>query len=345
MADAIDTVYIKNINGGNSKLVFKSYEQGQGKMQGDMQNVIHVDEECSMPIYNECRMRTAATKPGFHGMMLVSMTPLKGVTDLISFFTDNRHPNVVKDSRWHTVATWDDNPFLSTEEKDRLMAGMTEQEKDARMKGIPWVGSGLVYPLPEAAYVCDEFNIPEHWPRVYGIDFGWTHPTAVVFGAHDTNNDVLYIYAEYAVSECTPQQHANNLLRLGVDWMPGVYDPAGKQSQQSNGEQLVQLYKNAGMNNMTAADNDRQLGILTVLQRMRAGQLKIFSGCKKIRSEIQKYAYDEKGVPYKKNDDLLDAARYLVMSGLSMAAPKVMIDMFSDGPFSKRRAYPKPSYI
>lgn len=325
-ADAVDTVYVRHASGGVSKLVFKTYGEREGNMQGDMVNVIHIDEECRMQIYSECRMRTATTKPGFHGMMLVSMTPLKGMTDLMSYFLSDRLPETVKDSRWHIYATWDDNPHLPEEEKQRMMEGMSPHELDARRRGIPWIGSGLVYPIPPEAYTCKDFEIPDHWPRVYGIDFGWKNPTAVIFGAHDTNNDIIYLYAEYSISECTPQQHANNLLHLGIDWIPGVYDPAGKQSQQSDGEKLISLYKKAGMTKMRPAENDRQLGILTVLQRMRNGQLLIFESLKKTQAEIQKYAYDEKGVPQKKDDHLMDAMRYLVMSGLKVAVAKSMKD-------------------
>jgi phage terminase large subunit-like protein len=330
-ADAVDTVYVRHSSGGISKLVFKTYGEREGNMQGDMVNVIHIDEECRMQIYSECRMRTAQTKPGFHGMMLVSMTPLKGMTDLMSYFLSDRTPQTVQDSRWHIYASWDDNPYLPEEEKQRMRAGMSPQELDARERGIPWIGSGLVYPLPPAAYLCEDLEIPNHWPRVYGIDFGWSNPTAVVFGAHDTNNDIVYLYAEYSVAECTPQQHANNLLSRGIDWIPGVYDPAGRQAQQSNGEKLVSLYKKAGMVKMTKAENDRQLGILTVLQRMRAGQLQIFKSLHKTQAEIQKYAYDDKGVPQKKDDHLMDAMRYLIMSGLKIAVPKSMKDRIYHG--------------
>lgn len=341
VAGAADTVYVRHASGGVSKLVFKNYgsgrELGREKFQGDIQHLIHIDEECPMPIYQECRMRIMATSPGFHGMMLLSMTPLKGQTALVSYFSEDRYQEVVKDSKWYITASWDDNPHLSEEERKDMLSGMTEQEKEARMYGIPWAGAGLVYPLPEPAYLVDDFEIPDHWPRAAGMDFGWTNPTALVFGAHDKNNDVVYIYQDYAVCENTPNQHFNSLLRFGVDWMPIVYDPAGKSSQQTDGEKLVPLYKKAGMSNMHKAENDRQLGILTVLQRLRAGQLKIFKSCKKVREEIQKYSYKENGTINDKDDHAMDAMRYYIMSGLKLAVAPSMKDIIYQG----RYGYPQ----
>ena len=146
---------------------------------------------------------------------------------------------------------------------------------------------------------------------------------SALFAAHDRDNDVLYLYAEYAVSERTPQRHANELLKFGVNWMPGVYDPAGRNSQQADGKTLVGLYREAGLRNLSPANNSKEEGILKVLQRMQTGQLKIFNTLVKTRSELRKYARDEDGIPNKKDDHLMDAMRYIIMSGLGIARPEV----------------------
>ena len=56
---------------------------------------------------------------------------------------------------------------------------------------------------------------------------------------------------------------------------------------------------------------------------MQAGQIRIFDTLVKTRSELRKYARDENGIPNKKDDHLMDAMRYLVMSGLGIARPQV----------------------
>ena len=58
---------------------------------------------------------------------------------------------------------------------------------------------------------------------------------------------------------------------------------------------------------------------MAVLQRMQNGQLKIFDTLIKTKSEIRGYSRDEKGVPIKRNDHLMDCLRYIVLSGMQFA--------------------------
>jgi hypothetical protein len=193
---------------------------------------------------------------------------------------------------------------------------------EAREKGIPSLGSGMVYPVAESAIICDPFEIPEFWPRVYGLDFGWTAPTAALFAAHDRDNDVIYFYREYALAELTPQQHATNLLKLEADWMPGVFDPSGLQSSVKDGDKLAQVYHDVGLNYLYKADNAKEAGIAKTLTRMQNGQLKLFSSLSQTLKELRIYGRDENGIVRKGNDHLMDCMRYVVMSGLSVARPQ-----------------------
>ena len=52
---------------------------------------------------------------------------------------------------------------------------------------------------------------------------------------------------------------------------------------------------------------------------MQTGRLKIFKSCTNLLKELSLYHRDDKGKIVKKNDHLIDAMRYLVMSGLSIA--------------------------
>ncbi len=320
-SDMYRTIYVRHISGGSSKVTFKTYEEGREAFQAGKIDLALLDEEPPFNIYQECKMRTMATDDKSRGMIVVCATPLKGFTDFFNYFMDDRHPEEVKNSRWHTSIRWDDTTHLSEEEKKRLLDGMSPHELEARVNGLPWPGSGLVYPVPESMVICDPFEIPSHWARVYGIDFGWNNP-AFLFAAHDRDNDMLYYYAEDSVGERTPDRHAHALQSFGIDWMPGVYDPAGHGSQQGDGKKPVQLYKDAGFKNLYKANNSKEEGILKVLQREMAGKSKIFSTLVKTRAERRKYARDENGIPNKKDDHFMDCKRYIEMSGLQIAVPK-----------------------
>ncbi len=323
------TAYINHVSGGKSKITFKTWEEGREAFQSAKVDFILIDEEPPFDIYQECKMRTTSTSKDAkdsHRMIVVCATPLKGYTNFFNYFLDNRPPEETKDSIWYANISWDDAEHMPESEKRRLLSGMTPYEIEARTKGIPWHGSGMVYPVPLSMLLCKPFQIPDYWPKAYGLDFGWKHPTALIFGAHDRDNDVLYLYAEYAVSERSPDAHVHALQRFGVNWIPGVYDPAGKISRQGDGENLVKLYREAGLNKITKAKNSREAGIAKVLQRIQAGQLKIFETLTKTIAEITKYARDEDGVPQDGNDDIMDAMRYLVMSGLGLAISKTVYE-------------------
>jgi len=80
--EAVETVYVEHASGGESVLTFKSYEQGRESFQGSEKHVIWLDEECPKPIYVECLMRTMTT----NGLILLTFTPLQGMTELIKDF-------------------------------------------------------------------------------------------------------------------------------------------------------------------------------------------------------------------------------------------------------------------
>jgi hypothetical protein len=212
-------------------------------------------------------------------------------------------------------------PHLSGEEKNRLSTSYDPHVREARTTGVPSLGSGLIYPIKEERLICDPFEIPAHWPRCFGMDFGW-HNTAAIFGAHDRDNDVLYLYAEYKAGHMTPHHHASHILNLGADWMVGAYDYAGENAGQAFGENVVDLYQKEGINNWVRAEKKVSEGLYKVLQRMETDKLKIFSTLRKTRAELRMYIRDDNGKVKKGDDHILDSLRYMVMSSLPLARVK-----------------------
>jgi hypothetical protein len=65
VADLVDTIAVKHVSGGWSRLGLKSYQQGRGSFEGTEQDFIWLDEEPPEDIYGECLIRTAlAFLPG-----------------------------------------------------------------------------------------------------------------------------------------------------------------------------------------------------------------------------------------------------------------------------------------
>lgn len=305
--DAVDTVRIKHISGAESTLQFQSYDQGREAFQATERDVILEDEEPPIAVHNENLIRTMTTG----GIVLLTFTPLKGLSETVISMQDKAEQGICSIVR----ATWDDAPHLGEAEKNELMASLPPYQRDARSKGIPQLGSGAIYPIPESEFICDPFEIPRHWRRVYGLDVGWNN-TAAAWLAHDSESDVVYLTHDYKRGQAEPAVHAAAIRARGD--MPGVIDPASRGRAQRDGEQLIWLYKEQGLA-LNIANNAVEAGIFAVYERLTTGRLKVFSTCQQTLAEFRLYRRDEKGRVVKDNDHLMDALRYAIMSGLPIA--------------------------
>ena len=225
----------------------------------------------------------------------------------------------VSASKYLTNAGWDDVPHLDADTKAKLLASTQPFLRDARSKGIPSLGAGAIYPVEEEVWLVDPFVIPNHWRRAYALDVGWNR-TAGIWGAYDGDQDVIYLYSEHYRGQAEPSIHATAIKARG-DWVPGVIDPAARGRSQDDGKRLYQLYLALGLQ-LHLANNAVDAGIQEVWERLSTGRLKIFSTLRNWRMEHRLYRRDEKGAIVKKNDHLMDATRYLIMSGIRRATTK-----------------------
>lgn len=219
-------------------------------------------------------------------------------------------------------ATWDDVPHLTKAQKAALWASIPPHQRAARSAGIPTLGSGAIYPVLESELVVKDFEIPKHWPRGYGLDVGWNR-TAAVWGAHDRESDIIYLYSHHYMGEQKPVHHAAAIKARGL-WIPGRIDPAAHGRAQTDGEQLVKQYRETVYGDLVTgemmlknAEHAVEAGIYAVYERMVAGKLKVAASLVNWFQEFRLYHRDEKGQIVKKNDHLMDATRYLILSGVA----------------------------
>jgi hypothetical protein len=196
-------------------------------------------------------------------------------------------------SKFVVGATWDDVPHLSAEQKTALWGSIPPYQRDARSKGIPQLGSGAIYPVPESEIVVDPFEIPLHWPRGYGLDVGWNR-TAAVWGAHDRDTDSVYLWSEHYRGQAEPSVHAAAIRARG-EWMQGAVDPAARGRGQKDGEQLLQNYIDLGLQ-LTKADNGVEAGLFDVWERLSTGRLKVYRTLQSWLGEYRLYRRGERAV-------------------------------------------------
>ena len=222
-------------------------------------------------------------------------------------------------TRWVTSISWADAPHLPLVERERMYLAYPAHEREARSKGIPSIGSGKIYPFPEDDISCHPFRIPTDWPRAYGLDVGW-NKTAAIWGALDETTDTIYIYNEYYCGQQLPLLHAAAISRLGT-WIPGAIDPASNRGSERDGKRLLAEYKQHGLN-LYLANNSVEAGLERCINALGMQKVKVFTTCTNFFNEFRVYHRDEHGRVVRKNNHLMDAFRYLLMTGMSKAMCK-----------------------
>jgi len=309
--DKVESFYVKHTSGGISRAVFKSYAEQRESFQGTEQDVIWLDEEPPLSVYTECLLRTLTN----NGMIMLTFTPLLGMSEVVLAFLPGGKLEIQSDiskpattTKFVVMATWDDAPHLTKAAKDELWKSIPPYQRDARSKGIPQLGSGAIYPVPESDLLVDPFAIPAYWPQGYGMDVGWNF-TAAVFGAHNRETDCLYLTHEYKRSHAEPSIHVHAIKAPG-DWIPGFIDPASRGRSQKDGSQLLWDYRQLGLK-LQPADNGVESGLYSVWNRMSTGRLKVFRNMGNWLTEFRLYRRDDHGRVVKDNDHEMDATRYL----------------------------------
>lgn len=307
-----------------ARIWFKSGDQGHRAFKGDQVRFVAISEELEgeegQLVLAECMRACAATG----GRVVLEMTPQNGMTwvyDRLVVGDPATGPDygcvtVTLDSS-HNVMVQD---YASLQ---RWLASMSDDERRMRQKGEFVDRRGLVYTGWSRGdgdrwgpgHLCTPFEIPRDWARFRATDFGQTkeNGTATVWFAVG-DDGTRYLYREYYLAgEASFPVHAANVRALQPrdedELIEGaVGDPASKEGRAA--------FAAAGMP-CGLGSNDVQGGISRLAELMRCvggrPRLKVFTTCVQFVAEVESYRRDANrrdGAPLKKNDHLLDAARY-----------------------------------
>jgi phage terminase large subunit-like protein len=314
VSDALDGILVEWGGGGDvqiehSSLNFKSYDQGRGKWQADTVNWVWFDEEPPLDIYSEGLTRVSSTG----GMVFSTFTPLLGMSEVCRRFLLEPSPD-----RALVTMTIDDAPHYTDEQRTKIIAGYPAHEREARAKGIPALGSGRIFPVPDEDISIAARIFPHEFARIRGLDFGWDHPFACVELVWDRDEDVVYVVKCHKMRQATPILHAAAIRGWGNEWVPIAWPHDGLQADKGSGDELATQYRNQHLNMLperaTFVDGGSgvEAGLMEMLGRMQTGKLKVFSHLNDWWEEFRLY-HRKDGKVIKEFDDLMAATRYAIM--------------------------------
>jgi phage terminase large subunit-like protein len=309
VADQLDSIKVWHVSGGISIIGPKSYQSGREKFQGETLDFCWLDEEPPEDIYFEVLTRTNVG----NGPVWLTFTPLLGMSTVVKRFLLERSPD-----RHITSMTIDDAAHFTEEERARIIASYPAHEAEARVKGIPTLGSGRIFPVAEESIVIDQREFPSHWPRIGGMGFGWDHPFAAVELVWDRDGDVVYVARTHRLREATPVLHAAAIRPWGNLLWAWPRD-GRRETLEGAGIALAQQYKeqNLDMLHEHAQFEDGSVsveaGLMLMLDRMKTGRFKVFKHLLDWFEEFRLY-HRKDGRVVKEGDDLMAATRYAIMS-------------------------------
>lgn len=311
IADAVDYVKIKHVNGGISRIYFKSYEQGRKKWQGKpISGGIWLDEEPPQDIWEEAIARTTATE----AMLYMTFTPLQGPTAVVRSFW----PSPDSDEKGFVIMGLKDALHIPESRHEAVKNQYPIHQRRARVEGLPVLGEGHVFPIDPETISCDPFDMPNHFAHILGLDFGrgGTHPTAWIKLSIDRDADVMYVTDCYTGTSPIIPVHASAMKRH--PGLPVAWPPDGSAMSGQGHSTYVDLYRREGikmlMDHATMPDGSVSVeaGVAEMFARMVSGRLKVFSHLTDVFNEIAGY-YRKDGKIVKEADDRLCAIRYAVM--------------------------------
>ena len=316
----IDTIIIRNVYGGLSKIGFKSCDQGREKFQGASLDYVWFDEEPPKDVYMECKMRVLDRE----GIIFGTMTPLKGLTWVYEdiYLNNSNDPDV-----WYEQVEWADNPFLNKEEIDKLTKTLASDELESRRYGNFSGFGGRVYgEFDENVHVIDPFVVPKEWYDNISIDPGLNNPLSCHWYAVDYDGNV-YVIAEHFEAEKDIVYHSNKIKEIcnKLDWkrsyggkIEALIDSAANQKTLASTKSVTDLFYEQDILVNPKVNKDLFSGISKVKQYLKDGagraKLYIFRTCTNLIREFKSYYWGNSDAPIKSDDHALDELRYYIMS-------------------------------
>ncbi len=219
-----------------------------------------------------------------------------------------------------------DNPYLAQDGRyEQMLNSLPPTQRKQLLEGNWDVAEGAAFTeFSFEDHVIPPFEIPIHWERIKGIDYGYASESACVWGAMDKNDGTLIIYRELYRKNLTGLELGQMLTEMELEdpfSIAGVLDTACWNRTGTTGPTVGETLIRAG-HKLRRADKNRIQGKIQIHEYLKTQpngrpKLQIFNTCPNLIRELQSIPLDKNNpedVDTKASDHAYDALRYLIMS-------------------------------
>lgn len=224
-----------------------------------------------------------------------------------------------------------ENPYVSNEDIESTLAGLTNEEYKARKQGKFVQIGGLVFPAFDVdKHVIPELGLKKHlsirgWTHYMSLDHGYNNPTAILWHAVSPEGNIV-TYDEVYRNETLIQtfaQMVHNKNREQGRRKPdiNVADPSITQRNGHTGDSIQLAYMREGVP-FVLGNNDVDIGVEKMNAYLRQGKWVVTENCNNLIWEIQRLRWkiyetaqkrrdnNKREEIHKKNDHAPDSCRY-----------------------------------
>lgn len=226
------------------------------------------------------------------------------------------------------ASVWD-NPYLTQDSSYIAMLASLPEVKRKQFLYGDWdvVEDGAFSEFNRSTHVVEPFEVPSGWTKIRAADFGFSSPSAILWGAVDYDNNI-WIYRELYVSKVTADQ-LGRMIREVESGDGKIYDAVLDSScwarRGDRGPSIAEMLNAEGCRFRPSdrSPGSRISGKIEVHKRLMVDEdteeprLRIFENCPNLIRQLSSLPLDKNNpedVDTKAEDHAYDALRYMVSS-------------------------------
>ena len=230
-------------------------------------------------------------------------------------------------------ASLQDNPYLAKDGRyEQMLKALPPTQRRQLLDGDWDVAEGAAFTeFDRLAHVITPFEIPVHWERIKGIDYGYASESACIWGAVDPSDGTLIIYRELYQKNLLGTELGELITNMELAdpfSVQGVLDTACWSRTGTTGPTVGETLQQQG-HKLRRADKNRIQGKIQIHEYLKITQsgrprIQIFNTCPNLIRELQGIPLDKSNpedVDTRASDHAYDALRYLIMSRPRNANP------------------------